>query len=270
MTTAQASARHAGPSSALVAHLRGMREPRMRVAAASGALARGSAPEVARLLHDLIARGGDRAPAHRAALDAVLLALSDSAGLGYERRAELYEAAVQDGRREVALLLLESAPPVPGTEALEQKLGDARPLVPTGRALTLGERKSLARGHRRDLLLQLLRDPHPDVVEILLGNPHVTESDVVRLASRRPMLPDSLATIAASERWRFRAAVRRALVLNPFTPMPLAARLMTTLSDRDLDAIAVDPAMPAALTRHAAGIAALRREARGDRRGPVS
>ena len=258
MTTAQKRDRRPGPSNPLVAHLRGMREPRMRVAAATGVLADGPASEVARMLHDLVARGGDRAPAHRAALDAVLVALSDSTGLGYQRRAELYEAAVLDGRREVALMLLESAPPAPGTEALAHKLDDARPLVPTGRALTLGERKSLARGHRRELLLQLLRDPHPDVVAILLGNPHLTESDVVRLASRRPMLPDSLTIIAASERWRFRPAVRRALVLNPFTPMPLAARLMTTLSDRDLDAIAVDPAVAAPLTQHAAGIVALR------------
>ena len=53
---------------------------------------------------------------------------------------------------------------------------------------------------RREILL-MLRDPHPDVVAILLDNPHITESDVVRIASARPAVPASLARLAAHARW---------------------------------------------------------------------
>ena len=234
-------------------------EPLMRVAAMKEVMAEGPPEAMVHLVGDLIARGGDATSGHRLALDAVLLVLSDGSRLEYDRRTELYAAAVEAGHPEVALLLFDGAPVVPGTERLERQVGSEQPLTPTGRPLTLGERKSMARGRRRDLLLQLVRDPHPDVIAILLDNPHLTESDVLKLATRRPMLPAALATIAASHRWRARSRIRRALVLNPFTALPLAARLMTTLSDADLHDAFRDPALDERLRDHAGRILALRR-----------
>ncbi len=233
-------------------------EAPIRAAAMAEVMADGPADALVDLVGDLIARARDAASGHRLALDAVLLVFSDPSRLGYERRAELYAAAVEAGRPEVALLLLDAAPLVPSAERLERHLGDERPLTPTGRALSLGQRKSLARGHRRDLLLLLVRDPHPDVIAVLLDNPHLTENDVLRLATRRPMLPAALAAISASHRWRARPRIRRALVLNPFTPMPLAARLMTTLADADLHRASLDPSLSDRLRHHALGILALR------------
>lgn len=243
----------------LAARMNTLREPRMRVAAVAEALADGPPDDVAALLADLLARAGDAASGHRAALDAALLVLGDPERLGYERRAALYAAAAAADHADVALLLFDAAPPVPGTESILRHLDDERPLVPSGRPLTLGERKALARGHRRDLLLHLLRDPHPDVIAILLDNPHLTESDVLRLASRRPILPEALAAIFHCDRWRARPRVRRALVLNPYTPMPLAARAMATLGDADLDDAAVDGTLPEILRRHAAALRGRRR-----------
>jgi hypothetical protein len=237
-------------------------EPRMRLAAAAERLAEGPAAAVVEALAELVAHGGDPARGQAVALDAVVAALSSEACLGYERRAELYEAAVAAGRRELALLLIDAAPPPAGTESLEREAGAERALTPRGRRLALGERKALARGHRRHILLQLMRDPHPDVVAVLVDNPHLTESDVLRVASRRPMLPRALVVIAASDRWRVRAAVRRALVQNPYTPLPLAARLMTTLSDGDLAPLAGDPGLAPRLREHAADLLAARRALR--------
>ena len=231
----------------------------MRVAAMTEVMADGPPGAMVRVVGDLIARAGDATSAHRLALDAVLLVLSDGSRLEYERRAELYAAAVEADRPEVALLLLDAMPTVPGTERLERQLGSELPLTPTGRALTLGERKSMARGHRRDLLLQLVRDPHPDVIAVLLDNPCLTEGDVLQLAARRPMLPAALAVIAAAHRWRARSRIRRALVLNPFTAVPLAARLITTLSDADLHRALRDPSLNQRLRDHAGRVLALRR-----------
>jgi hypothetical protein len=239
-------------------------EPRMRVTAAAELLGGGVPAAVVGLVGELIARAGDSPPAHPAALDALVVALADSALLDYERRAELYAAALAAGRGDVALLLIDAAPELPGTEQLERELGAERRLVPNGRAVTLGERKSLARAHQRQVLLQLLRDPHPEVIAILLENPHVTESDVLRLASRRPMLQRALAVIGASERWRVRSSVRRALVLNPFTALPLAARLMTTLANGDLAKASVDGSLSDRLREHAAEILVHRRARPGD------
>ncbi|HKE14490.1 MAG TPA: hypothetical protein VKB80_06485 [Kofleriaceae bacterium] len=255
----------AAASRALAARMSAIVEVPMRAASMAEVLASEPADAIAHMVGDLIAHAGDAASAQRLALDALLVVLADATRLGYERRAELYAAAVEAGQPEVALLLFDAAPLAPSAEALEQHLGDERPLTPTGRPLSLGERKALARSHRRDLLLQLMRDPHPDVVAVLIDNPHMTEADVLRLASRRPMLPAALAAIAASHRWRARSRVRRALVLNPFTPLPLAARLVTTLADRDLLGVAGDPALDERLRRHAGAIAARRRAAMADR-----
>jgi hypothetical protein len=98
----------------------------------------------------------------------------------------------------------------------------------------------------------MLRDPHPEVVAILLGNPHLTEDDVVRMAALRPSLSASLATIAIHPRWSLRYPVRRALVLNPSTARHVAVRLATTLRPGDLAQLAADPTQPVVLRQHAA------------------
>src|SRR5262249_28727020 len=136
---------------------------------------------------------------------------------------------------QLALLLLSAQPRPPG---------EPQPAAPPGaRELTLGERKSLARGRRREVLDRLLRDPDESVLQILLGNPRITEEDVVRLAARRPTPAGAQRTILNCERFIARYTVKRALVYNPYTPTDLAARLVVLLSRPDQQAIAGDPAL---------------------------
>ena len=73
--------------------------------------------------------------------------------------------------------------PDPNDEDDAQRIPD----FGVGRPLTLGERKSLARRPDRDLIARVMRDPNPDVIRILLNNPGLTESDVVRVCARRPV-----------------------------------------------------------------------------------
>jgi hypothetical protein len=180
----------------------------------------------AQLLGEVVRRGPDGAP-----FDAALLAFNavlDGGGatpLGYERHGALYAAARALGDAKLAHLLLSAQPPPPG---------DPKPVPLLGREVTLGERKSLARGHRRELLDRLLRDPDPSVLTILLGNPRITEADVVRLAARRPTAAAAQLVIARCERFVARYAVKRALVLNPHTPSDVAARLVLLLTRPDL------------------------------------
>jgi hypothetical protein len=101
----------------------------------------------------------------------------------------------------------------------------SEPPVPdygAGRELTVGERRSLARSPNRRVLEKLLRDPHPLVLKQLLGNPRLTEDDVVRLAARRPLPSTIPAALADSPRWLRRPRVRLTLLLNPGTPEPIS------------------------------------------------
>ena len=176
--------------------------------------------------------------------------------LTYQTRQRLYEAAVGRKLPAIARLFLSASPATDLPPQLARQLGPERPLRPTDRPLTLGERKALARTHDREQILLMIRDPHPQVVAILLDNPHVTESDIVRMAAARPAVPESLAKIAAHTRWSVRHAVKRALVLNPSTPLAEAIRIATTLRADELEELAGDHALPNALRRHASEVLA--------------
>lgn len=114
-----------------------------------------------------------------------------------------------------------------------------------GRPLTLGERKAMARRPDRETMQRLLADPHPAVIHRLLRNPRVLEDDVVRLAAKRPGRSDVLAEIARSTKWVHRPRVRIALVMNPATPLEMAARIVGLLLRPELALVAGSPAVPA-------------------------
>ncbi len=194
------------------------------------------------------------------AVQSITHAAADPA-LPYETRKRLYEAAIDRGSPEIARLFLAASPNLAVAPQLEKQLAPERPLVPAGRPLSLGERKALARTNLREQILLLLRDPHPAIVAILLDNPHVTESDVLRIATRRPAVPETLAGLAAHPRWSVRHAVKRALVQNPSTPLADAIRIITTLRVAELAELAADPALAGPLRTHAAEVraASLRR-----------
>jgi len=194
------------------------------------------------------------------ALEALTHAAADPA-LPYGTRQRLYEAASEQRLPAIARLFLVASPTTMDQRQLARSLAPERPLKPTGRPLTLGERKALARTHDREQITLLVRDPHPAVIAILLDNPHITESDIVRIAAARPAVPASLERIAAHPRWSVRHAVKRALVLNPSTPLADAIRIATTLRAQELRELAADPSLREPLRVHAAEVhaAALRR-----------
>jgi hypothetical protein len=93
------------------------------------------------------------------------------------------------------------------------------------------------------MLDRLMRDPAAPVVRILLGNPRLTERDVVAIAARRPQLAEIQLEIARSRRWISRYAVKLALVLNPSTPSDLAVRLIGLLQLPELRQVATEGAL---------------------------
>jgi len=202
------------------------------------------------------AAAGSIDPQVAAAIGVLTLALGD---LAYADRATLYRIALEQGAPAVARLLLDASPPTLGADELDRRLRPDRPLRNRGRALTLGERKALARRPRGDVLVELLRDPHPDVIRILLDNPQLTEREAVQIAASRPAVPAALALVAAHPRWSTRAIVRRALALNPHTPVHLAIRLTVTLGPGDWIEVASSADLASALRDHARDLLAARR-----------
>ena len=249
------------PAGPLVARLKAIREPSLRRRVLAESLATGDPEAWADTLAALLRRAVTTDDPDTAAIvDCLTHAVAEPV-LAYAQKKALYEAARQRGHDAVARLFLDASPNAPSDAELAKALAPQRPLRPRGRALTLGERKSLARSHARDALVLLTKDPHPDVVAILLDNPHLVEEDVVRIAAARPGVGPALARVAEHERWSTRYPVRRALVLNPATPLHLAVRLATTLRPADLRELAADPLVAAPIRTHAAQLLSAARRA---------
>jgi hypothetical protein len=145
------------------------------------------------------------------------------------RRIELGALARQAELHHVADFI---TPPLEEDAPVEDKR--RIPDLGRGRPLTLGERKSLARTHDRSLIQRVVRDPHPDVVRILLDNPSLTEEDVVRICAVRPNDPTVLQTVYRHRRWVVRYRPRNAIIRNPHTPLDTALLLAPLLRKSEL------------------------------------
>ena len=166
-----------------------------------------------------------RQPAHAGLLQAISLALADEACDGLRQAV----GAVLDARQQPSLARALTREAV-DEDAETQRIPD----FGKGRTLTLGERKSLARRNDRELIARCLRDPHPHVMRILLANPVLTESDVMRLCARRPVSTEVLREAFRSARWIVRYPIKVALALNPYTPLDISLQLAPHLQARDL------------------------------------
>lgn len=187
--------------------------------------------------HGLLNRG----PEHAAALFAFAMGSARSPRSGELLQSLSLALADEscDGVREQARFLLEASEQPELGLALKRDVAEEDPdtqRVPDfgkGRHVSLGERKSLARCQNRELIARCLRDPHPTVVRILLGNPIVTETDVVRMCARRPASTEVLREVFRSCRWMIRYPVKLALALNPYTPLDMALQLAPFLQAQD-------------------------------------
>ncbi len=121
------------------------------------------------------------------------------------------------------------------------------PPLKTDRDVTLGERRSWARRPDRDLLDRLLHDPDPIVIRHLLQNPRVVEVDVLRIASKRPVAQTVLSEVFHHSRWGRRTEVQLALVLNPYTPVLIAAGLVALLDVQRVEQIRQNTGVHAAV-----------------------
>jgi hypothetical protein len=171
--------------------------------------------EAAWLLDALATAGrGGGPPFDLSLLAAVDLSSGDR--LPYDTRRAIFEAAEACGLHSCKELLLTVE------DVDDERAARPRALLPGTRPLTLGERKALARSWRRDVIERLVTDPHTDVVALLLGNPHVTEDDILRIATARRSSAAVLNLVLQSRRFATSPRVRRALVRNPKLPVASA------------------------------------------------
>lgn len=101
--------------------------------------------------------------------------------------------------------------------------------------IPLGEKISMAKTAPRDLLLVLLYDNEPMVLEAALWNPRLTELDIITLIQKKTTGSISLEVIATHKKWKNRYQVRLHLVKNPKTPPFTASLLLENFLRQDLE-----------------------------------
>ncbi|HEX5656531.1 MAG TPA: hypothetical protein VFX59_05020 [Polyangiales bacterium] len=221
-----------------------LKDPALQVGWVRDQLQRLGHARAADVLTVVLARTEQREEAYARVLLRVSMALAGAEEAGRKRAI----ACFAEARGQVGLArFLGGAGPDPDTDPdtdADDRGGEVtmdsalkRALSEKGRPLSLGERKSLARRRDRELLNRALRDPHPDVVRILLDNPALNELDVIRLCAQRPVAAEALMHVFRHPRWIVFYRVRAALAFNPFTPEAIALQLLPHLTPSDLKAV---------------------------------
>ncbi len=201
----------------------------MRAASLHGRLSAMSDEDAAWVLDGLATAGR----AGGAPFDLALIAAVDLCGserFTYEEKRRVFAAAERLGLEACQELLYS----ISDAAVSAEEAARPRALTPGARPLTLGERKALARSWDRTKLEQLINDPHPDVVALVVVNPRLTENDILRLATTRRASAKALQLIMDADRWKARPRVRRALLRNPKLAEASALRLVGLLNRAEL------------------------------------
>ena len=172
-------------------------------------------------LYDLVATGDPQA--HRI-------------GLGLLNRAKLIRVLSRETVQAVAGALRRREHPAAELFSETNRQADGDELPPS--AEPVGYRISLARRALEGTIERLLFDSDIRVLRTLLGNPRVTEADVVKLAASRQANPEALELISQDDRWVTRYPVKLALASNPVSPTRVVVGLLPYLLYQDLRMVA--------------------------------
>jgi hypothetical protein len=115
--------------------------------------------------------------------------------------------------------------------------------------LSLGERIASARRCCHALVKAFLADRDPRVFGVVLSNQRVREDDILAVIASRQTTSEQLRMIADDQKWSYRYAVRKALVLNPATPRSAAASQLRFLTPKDRRLIHSNPSTSTYLRR---------------------
>ena len=145
-------------------------------------------------------------------------------------------------------------------ELLQEPPPPARSLYARIVTMTVAEKVKLALRGNQDARAILIRDTNKLIRRCVLHNPRLTDAEVVAIAGNRSSDDDSLRFIAEKREWVANAEVRRALAVNPKTPIPLALRFVGLLPDRELRLVARSKNVPEAVAAQARRLLAARQE----------
>jgi hypothetical protein len=110
--------------------------------------------------------------------------------------------------------------------------------------MPLGNKKTLAKKAAGNVLLQLLQDSDPEVVQLCLNNPYLVEGLLYKVISRAETVAETIRMIANHPNWSSRSLIRFSLARNAHTPLSLSVRFLHRMKIMDLRELYADPSLP--------------------------
>jgi hypothetical protein len=115
--------------------------------------------------------------------------------------------------------------------------------------VALGQKIAVARQASARVAAALIAEGNPRVVEAALGNPLLTEAQILKLLAKEKLPAAVILSLARHERWSSFPNVRLALLRHPQTPLESALRILPNISPGDLRALRKSKSLPSALRR---------------------
>ena len=84
----------------------------------------------------------------------------------------------------------------------------------------------------------LIKDTIKPICCAVLKNPRITEAEILAIARSAVQYDDIIRLICANREWVKKYPIRKALVENHRTPLPVALKLLATLGEKDLTFLA--------------------------------
>lgn len=122
-------------------------------------------------------------------------------------------------------------------------------LLQSFQRMRVAEKIRLAMTADKEARSLLMRDNNRMVQLALIGNPRLSDGEVVLIAGSRYIDEEVLRKIAVNREWIKLYQVRLALAGNPRCPIPIASRMLKTLAPIDLKIIAASRSVPSAVAQ---------------------
>ena len=116
--------------------------------------------------------------------------------------------------------------------------------------LPLGQKITLARRGPARVAGALLAEGHAQVVPIVLDNPYMTESQILRALAREKLPVSVIPAIVHHRKWSITYNIRLALVRNPMSPLATILAYLPELTVSDLRDLASPGIVPESLRKY--------------------
>ncbi|MBI5560453.1 MAG: hypothetical protein HY883_04200 [Deltaproteobacteria bacterium] len=118
-------------------------------------------------------------------------------------------------------------------------------------SMTVAEKIKLALLGNKEAREILIKDSNKMVSFTVLGNPHITEDEIIKLTASTSTSDELLRLVVRNKEWLKSYHIRKNLIYNPKTPMKTSLRIIPDLNERDLEKLAKSKNVPSVIASSA-------------------